>query len=135
LLKQAVEVDNNDYYEALDYGSMEASKMLPEIDLNPISHASKRPAAPVAEDSGTHKKVKRSHVHRREHRNQRVQQDGHQPSAKNLRAIMEQAANFTLEVPIILNDLPASSCGYRAKPNGPPKAGVHDLEHYLLLRL
>ncbi|KAJ2917968.1 hypothetical protein MD484_g2469, partial [Candolleomyces efflorescens] len=81
------------------------------------------------------KKVKRSHAHRKELRSKQIQKDGHLPSPKKLGAVVEQAASFVLDTPIVLEDLPSSSCGYRAKApeRKPSKPLVHDLTHYLRL--
>ena len=59
------------------------------------------------------------------------------PAAKTLFNIIKEAGEFTVEIPIQLEELPASSCGYRAKPQGSKKAGldskVHTMEYYTSL--
>ena len=68
LLKQAVELDNNDYYEVFDYGgTMDLNLPLqvnPDISKIVVGNAPKRPASPVPAASNTRKKVKRSHVNK-----------------------------------------------------------------------
>ncbi|KAJ2933959.1 hypothetical protein H1R20_g3123, partial [Candolleomyces eurysporus] len=129
LLKQAIEFNSDGCTEAFDFGGTTVLNL-------PLD--AKRPASdinPVQPSGSPQKKVKRSHVHRRKKRNQRVVQDGHQAAAKAATArtlcdLVEEAAQTTVQVAIQLESLPASSCGYRAKSKGSSKPGVHAVEYY-----
>ncbi|KAJ2914179.1 hypothetical protein MD484_g6247, partial [Candolleomyces efflorescens] len=129
LLKRAVESDHDGYTEPFDYG---------EISVLNLPLDGKRPASilePIQASGGPQKRVKRSHTHRQTKRKEMVIQDGHQATAKVATAkglcdLMNEAGQVAIQAAIRLEELPASSCGYRALSKGSNKPGVHTVEYY-----
>ncbi|KAJ2911954.1 hypothetical protein MD484_g8460, partial [Candolleomyces efflorescens] len=131
LLKEAVSWESHhaEHEETSTFGGASDGQADPPHDL-------KRKACSIADPApNAPKKPKRSHAHRQLKRNQQITEGGHNTAAKVasanvLGAILAEAAQRILKTSIQLEDLPASSCGYRAKSQRSSPRDVHTLEYY-----
>ncbi|KAJ2911680.1 hypothetical protein MD484_g8734, partial [Candolleomyces efflorescens] len=129
LLKEAVDWDSHhaEHDEMLNFSGADGPDAPQDLKRKACDAAEATPSTP--------KKIKRSHAHRQLKRNQKITEEGHNAVAKvatanALSAVLQEAAQRILETSIRLEDLPASSCGYRAKSQRSSARDVHTLEYY-----
>jgi hypothetical protein len=122
----AVDLDHDGYAETFEYGGVTTLN----LPLNIKRKAHDVDVDPDQASESPQKKMKRSHVHRKDQRNKKVVKEGHKATGKALHGVVEEATQLTVEIEIKLEELPASSCGYRAKSQGSSKPGIHTVEYY-----
>ena len=126
LLKQAVEYEWFHAYENFKYSQPGLGGTLP------AQHTAEKRRADESHQEKAHKKRRRSHIHRQKKCNKDVKQNGHQSNPQRVCTAIEASATFTIQIPIELEKLPATSCGYRAHVEEPntDQYAIYTLKHY-----
>jgi hypothetical protein len=129
LLRQAVDLEPSQAYENFNFLGIELElDTQPDADLLTTSQGKRENPE---EDGPAKKRLNRGHAKRQRKRDKAVIEEGHCPDPKRARRAVNEGGTFTIKVPIELDKLPASSCGYRASTkDATVDDRVYSLEHY-----
>ncbi|KAH6870861.1 hypothetical protein BKA70DRAFT_1242183 [Coprinopsis sp. MPI-PUGE-AT-0042] len=136
LLRRAVELDHDAHHEVEDADSEPANVRKrgadPAASCSSSATASEsEPPAPSAPGEGrkkTKKNKSRKHTKDQADREEAFREHGHQARPSAYKEHVSSAEQIATKVEFDLNSLPATSCGYQAKPQNSSEAVVLSLE-------
>ncbi|TEB24738.1 hypothetical protein FA13DRAFT_1796938 [Coprinellus micaceus] len=121
LLRHAIDIDPAEASEGFNYLAVGLSQPGVAVGAGAAASTSGKRTTKADDNGPARKKSKRGHTKLQKKRDQATVKDGHCPDPERAHQVINRGSTFTVKVPIELDNLPASSCGYRASTKKQPR--------------